>query len=67
MEANVKGDDQWPIEDVETTEGVCDRCGERRPIRKVDDPFVREGIIDGDPAARFWWCKPCYELRLDDV
>jgi hypothetical protein len=57
----------WPVDTIETVEGTCERCGRRRPLRWVHDPFARERIIDRDPDERHWWCKPCLELRRDDV
>jgi hypothetical protein len=50
----------------ETRDGICSRCGERRPVRLRVDPFVVEGIVDG-PKVEEWVCRPCYELRNDDV
>jgi hypothetical protein len=55
----------WP-DDPETFEGECECCHERRPLQRVHDPFVGEGIDDG-PDEELAWCRPCYETRLGDV
>jgi hypothetical protein len=60
-------DRDWPFDSTGTIEGTCERCGERRPLRCVHDPFARERIIDRDPDETHRWCKPCLELRRDDV
>lgn len=57
--------EEWPATDLDVHWADCDRCGDRRPVKLVFDPFVTEGISEG-PAELHYWCKPCHQQRCDD-
>lgn len=57
---------EWDVNSVYTIESKCDRCGELKPLQRIIDPFIVEGITEG-PEEYEWWCKPCFDLRQGDV
>jgi hypothetical protein len=59
-------EEQWDENATATIVGTCDRCHETRPLQQVIDPFVSEGIVDGE-LDKEWWCYPCFSRRADDV
>jgi len=57
--------EEW-IDYDDIYDGKCERCGNDQKVRRVIDPFVREGIIDDDGKYHIW-CYECYDQRLMDV
>ncbi len=58
----------WSENDLDTLNGTCERCGELRKVQLVTDKFTDEGISDFEPNGTLHaWCKPCWQLRCDDV
>lgn len=51
--------------DYDIYDGKCEMCGNDQKVRRVIDPFVREGIIDD--GKYHIWCYECYDQRLMEV
>lgn len=63
-------EEQWDTAEPDTRVGRCEwRYGEVRPLKLRTDPFVDEGIFEPDPdrPGGYWFCKPCYDERREDV
>ena len=53
--------------EVDAQPGFCQSCGMATLIQLAPDPFVVEGISDGDPKEESAWCYSCLNTRRDDV
>ena len=60
------GEEEWP-DGGDTFVGVCDVCGERRPVQEATYPFVAEGIHEPRDDNWRFWCRPCFSSRSGDV
>jgi hypothetical protein len=61
-------EDEWDDEtnDGNVIDGECDHCGRYTKITKDSDPFVRD-VYPEDENEESWWCRSCYEARMDDI
>ncbi len=62
------GYEEWDADDPETFNAPCERCGERKAVKLVLDPFVVEGIYEPkDRPSEEHWCGACFDERASDV
>lgn len=64
---NDREPEEWPWDDsYDVSEVECDHCGNVRPCRYTDDPFVAEVYPEDEPRSS-WWCGTCWSNRKDEV
>ena len=59
-------DEDWDLTEDDTVIGTCEVCGRIRPVQRLIDPFITEGI-DEQPILPEAFCKSCFQQRQDDV